>query len=317
MWGPAGLSVAHGHDALQVGFYDKLWSAATGPVTLPSGRWCRRATKTSSLRTACCQDVTRTFVLLGDPLTPARVQPLDATYLSGIHVTEVHAPLTEKTYMSGIHATPSDSHNARLPIHPARAHCCLRPQSAGRPAQAGRRRRHRRAEPRGRRRGHALRRAVQHRRPGRRARQQPPAGRRPPLRSPQVRDHRRAADRGRPLRGGVGAGLQRSRGGCSNRQPVEVNRWSLAALLFGAAVQGATGWWEMRPRRTPSRARCCARMRDIPWPAWPSAPRCWPGSYSPGSASNGADAAAALIVAVFIAKVGVRHRAREHPAAGG
>lgn len=34
-----------------------------------------------------------------------------------------------------------------------------------------------------------------------------------------------------------------------DRTPVELNRWSFAALLFGSAIQGATGIWELRKGR--------------------------------------------------------------------
>lgn len=78
-WGPTGLGVAHGHDALQRGFLGALWraprmSARLGALTLAGGL---------ELFTTggCCQDTIQTFALLGDPLTAARVLPATRSYL--------------------------------------------------------------------------------------------------------------------------------------------------------------------------------------------------------------------------------------------
>lgn len=79
VWGPAGLSVVHGHDALQRGFFETLWRAEPGSLRLGelvAGGYFELLTNS-----ACCQDVLRTYVLLGDPLTPARVLPLDVAHL--------------------------------------------------------------------------------------------------------------------------------------------------------------------------------------------------------------------------------------------
>ena len=84
VWGPAGLSVAHGHDALQVGFYDKLWNRASDSAPTPIGELVRSGYENVVLNTACCQDVTRTFVLLGDPLMPVRVKPLDLQFVPSV-----------------------------------------------------------------------------------------------------------------------------------------------------------------------------------------------------------------------------------------
>jgi hypothetical protein len=73
VWGPAGLSVAHGHDALQRGFYRTLWSKP--PLTATLGELTLGGYEYVATETACCQDVIRTFLLFGDPLTPALVQP--------------------------------------------------------------------------------------------------------------------------------------------------------------------------------------------------------------------------------------------------
>lgn len=78
-WGPTGLGVAHGHDALQRGFLGALWraprlGATLGALTVAGGL---------ELFTAggCCQDTLQTFALLGDPLTVARVLPATRSYL--------------------------------------------------------------------------------------------------------------------------------------------------------------------------------------------------------------------------------------------
>jgi hypothetical protein len=79
VWGPTGLGVAHGHDALQHGFQTSLWSAP--PMTARLG--ALTAAGYLELFTAgdCCQDTLRTFALLGDPLTPARVRAAQRTFL--------------------------------------------------------------------------------------------------------------------------------------------------------------------------------------------------------------------------------------------
>jgi hypothetical protein len=79
VWGPAGLSVVHGHDALQRGFFQTLWRAEPGSLRLGelvAGGYFELLTNS-----LCCQDVLRTYVLLGDPLTPARIQPLEVAHL--------------------------------------------------------------------------------------------------------------------------------------------------------------------------------------------------------------------------------------------
>jgi hypothetical protein len=82
VWGPAGLSVVHGHDALQRGFHAALWAAP--PLTAPLGHLIE-AGHTELLTTAgCCQDALQTFLLLGDPLTPARVMPVNGIYMPEI-----------------------------------------------------------------------------------------------------------------------------------------------------------------------------------------------------------------------------------------
>lgn len=72
-WGPAGLSVAYGHDLLQRGFYEALWSAP--PLTAKMGALIEAGGIALLTEGACCQDTLKTFLLLGDPLTTVRVYP--------------------------------------------------------------------------------------------------------------------------------------------------------------------------------------------------------------------------------------------------
>ncbi len=80
MWGPTGLSTVPAHDALQIGFYRALWKAPPlrGKLgALTQAGYTYVATESPEHH----QDVTKTFLLLGDPLTPARVRPLDILHL--------------------------------------------------------------------------------------------------------------------------------------------------------------------------------------------------------------------------------------------
>ncbi len=70
VWGPTGLGLMHGHDALQSGFYAALWQAPPGTAllgTLTTAGYLELFSHGSDL------DTLRTFLLLGDPLTPARI----------------------------------------------------------------------------------------------------------------------------------------------------------------------------------------------------------------------------------------------------
>jgi len=83
MWGSSGLSVVHGHDQLQKGFMKRLWSAPAGSLRLGE---LTEAGYTELLTNGgdCCQDALMTFLLLGDPLTPARVAANAGLYLPNI-----------------------------------------------------------------------------------------------------------------------------------------------------------------------------------------------------------------------------------------
>lgn len=70
VWGPTGLGVAYGHDRLQHGFSTALWQPG-GSRTL--GTLVQAGYLDLFTQGRCCQDAIQTFVLLGDPLTTARV----------------------------------------------------------------------------------------------------------------------------------------------------------------------------------------------------------------------------------------------------
>jgi hypothetical protein len=72
------LGVAHGHDALQRGFYQALW-AASGQAAV--GGLVQAGYVELFERGNCCQDALRTFVLLGDPLTQMRMSAARSLYL--------------------------------------------------------------------------------------------------------------------------------------------------------------------------------------------------------------------------------------------
>jgi cation diffusion facilitator family transporter len=86
--------------------------------------------------------------------------------------------------------------------------------------------------------------------------------------------------------------------------PVAVNRWSLMALVFGAAVQGATGWWELRRGQQLNSEVLRADARHTLASLGVSA------TVLVGLALTflgyaWADSLAAFAIAVFIAKIGV------------
>jgi hypothetical protein len=79
VWGPTGLGVAHGHDALARGFDRALWSAPSGRAsvgTLVAAGYLELFTASS-----CCQDTLRTYALLGDPMTSLQVVAAERVYL--------------------------------------------------------------------------------------------------------------------------------------------------------------------------------------------------------------------------------------------
>jgi hypothetical protein len=79
VWAPTGQGVAHGHDQLQRGFYETLWSAPPLRATvgqLTAGGYLELYTSPGS----CCTDALATYALLGDPLMTARVLPAKRMY---------------------------------------------------------------------------------------------------------------------------------------------------------------------------------------------------------------------------------------------
>lgn len=70
VWGPAGLSVAHGHDKLQEGFFKAL--KGNVKMNMPIGQLFEAGMQELLLHGSCRQDALQTFVVFGDPLTPAR-----------------------------------------------------------------------------------------------------------------------------------------------------------------------------------------------------------------------------------------------------
>lgn len=77
-WGPSGLSIVYAHDMLQQGFHETLWSGT--PMTVHLGAAVEGGY--AQIRTqSCCQDVLTTFLILGDPLMPVRVNQSSYQYL--------------------------------------------------------------------------------------------------------------------------------------------------------------------------------------------------------------------------------------------
>ncbi|MBK8050212.1 MAG: hypothetical protein IPK16_25785 [Anaerolineales bacterium] len=71
VWGPSGLSVTHGHDLLQRGFMRRLWSNPS--MSQPMGELLEAGYTELLLNSSGLEDTLMTFLLLGDPLTKARV----------------------------------------------------------------------------------------------------------------------------------------------------------------------------------------------------------------------------------------------------
>ncbi len=71
VWGPAGQGVAHGHDALQRGFYRELWNSP--PMSAPIGKLTMAGYAELFSNSGCCTDALQTFAFMGDPTTRARV----------------------------------------------------------------------------------------------------------------------------------------------------------------------------------------------------------------------------------------------------
>ena len=79
VWAPTGQGVAHGHDALQRGFYTRLWAAP--PLGARIGELALAGYAELFLHGLCCHDAISTYALLGDAIMPARVMPARPVYL--------------------------------------------------------------------------------------------------------------------------------------------------------------------------------------------------------------------------------------------
>lgn len=73
VWGPTGLSVAYGHDLLQKGFLEKLWSLPSRTARI--GELVDAGYAKLRAEQSCCQDTLKTFILFGDPLTKVQIRP--------------------------------------------------------------------------------------------------------------------------------------------------------------------------------------------------------------------------------------------------
>lgn len=76
IWGPTGLGVSYGHDKLQRGFFQALWSTVPEvgiERAVPLGALTEAGFQELFTGSACCQEAISTYALLGDPLTPLRV----------------------------------------------------------------------------------------------------------------------------------------------------------------------------------------------------------------------------------------------------
>ena len=71
VWGPSGQGVAHGHDALQRGFYRELWKSP--PMSASLGQLTMAGYNELFVNGGCCTDALQTFGLMGDPVMKARV----------------------------------------------------------------------------------------------------------------------------------------------------------------------------------------------------------------------------------------------------
>ena len=74
VWSSSGAGILYGHDALQQGFLDALWAAPPGTPPTLGALTMAGYQQVFATRRGCCLDALRTYALLGDPLTPARVQ---------------------------------------------------------------------------------------------------------------------------------------------------------------------------------------------------------------------------------------------------
>lgn len=82
VWGATGLGVSNGHDALQRGFLQALARAPAQRGQL--GGLVQAGYLELFANGGCCEDALRTFSLLGDPRTPARVEGARRSYVPSV-----------------------------------------------------------------------------------------------------------------------------------------------------------------------------------------------------------------------------------------
>jgi hypothetical protein len=78
-WGSTGLSVAQGHFALERGFHKTLWGRETGRWHM--GELVMGGYLEQYSWSGCCDDVRRTFMLMGDPMMRVRAGEIEGAYL--------------------------------------------------------------------------------------------------------------------------------------------------------------------------------------------------------------------------------------------
>lgn len=74
IWSSAGLGISYGHDRLQRGFLRALWSSP--PMQARVGVLATAGYLELFTQGSCCQESLYHYLILGDPLMPARVLPL-------------------------------------------------------------------------------------------------------------------------------------------------------------------------------------------------------------------------------------------------
>jgi hypothetical protein len=77
-WGPTGFSVVPAHDTLQTGFHKLLWKSPALKAKLGA---LTEAGYKEIFASGVNFDVNKTFAFMGDPLTSARITPVDTMYI--------------------------------------------------------------------------------------------------------------------------------------------------------------------------------------------------------------------------------------------
>ena len=83
VWGSTGLGVAYGHDRLQQGFLKALWQVPLRTRTI--GELTLAGYRELHDNSLCCRESLRSYALLGDPLTPAKIGPAQRIMLPTIN----------------------------------------------------------------------------------------------------------------------------------------------------------------------------------------------------------------------------------------